>query len=136
MTARDLKSNAVPLHLLIGSVYTSPANSATLDLGQYNGGAILQVQVAAIATASCTFKIQHSDDDSAYTDAGYSWTEGIGNPNTTRFLFVSPSKLKRYIHIRLVPGAGTLTGGGITALGFRYHNGELPSSTFVIDTGV
>lgn len=135
MKHHDLQSVATPFHLLVGSSYTSSTNSASFNLAAFGGGAIVAFNVLSNASDTCVVTLAHSNDDTTFTGTSYTWTEPVGTPSTTRFFYIHPHKVGPFVRFNVNPG-GTLTGGSLTAVALTRTNGELPATTYAIDTGV
>lgn len=137
MPANDIKSSATPFHLFTGGIYSPPAkNSAAIDLAQYSGGAVLGISVNAVTTNPCVITVEDSDDNATFAATSYTFTEPVGTPSTTRWIFVHPAKVRQYVRISFLPGGtNQYTGGQVTAFAFKHHNGIGDSITYSVDTG-
>ena len=132
---KEIKSYATPFHLNQGGVYAAARNSSGLDIAPFSAGIVLFCSINQLATAPGTIRVQDSEDGVTYANTDFSFVEPIGSPNTTRYFFVHPNRVRRFIRVRFDGGGGVLTGMHVNALGFRKHNGVLTDVTYSIDTG-
>ena len=79
--------------------------------------------------------VQDSEEGSSFTNTSLTFNEAVGTPDTTRFIFVHPNKVRRFVRLRVDTNGGTLTGGGVTAVALTPSNGVLPSVTYTLDSG-
>jgi len=134
MTAQNLKDHCVPIFLKAGSIYSTAQLTNGFDLAPFAGGAVIIVNILAIATASCTYIVQDSDDGVTYTSTDYTTVQEVTAVPYSFRMFLHPAKLRRFVRLRFVP-SGSVSGGGVDAVGFGPHTGIIPAGLYDIDTG-
>lgn len=101
-------------------------NTSTIDLGAtsaYNQGegVAVQIEVPAMSaytdsSKSITLKVQHSSDDSSYSDLGITDTiPGVASTGTSAYVrqFRLPPDCKRYLQLNIAAASG---GADVTAI--------------------
>ena len=128
----DRKEDIQALHILNGTLYATATASAAIDMARHDQ-CLIGLSITAVATATASFIVQDSADGVTWTNTSYSFSEGAGAVNTTRWIFVREQDVRRYIRVRVSPGAsGTATLSGAAVL---LGSTQPPAATtFSIDT--
>ena len=136
MPENDLFSNVLPSHLKAGSIYNTAQTTGSVDMSLFTAGVLLIANILSVVSDTCSFVLQHSDDDSNWEATEYSWTEPVTAAAHSTYAFVHPNKVKRYIRLRFVPN-GTVNGASVNAVGLTLHSGVKPATaTYGINTGI
>jgi hypothetical protein len=111
MSLRDLFSSLLAVTSLVPAVRTSVSANG-VDTRGYDSAAVV-IHAGAVTDGSFAFKLQESDDNSAFTDVAAADVDGTlptittGNPNTVHLVGYRGSK-------RYIKPAATVTGSPAT----------------------
>ena len=111
----DRKQDIQGLHILNGTVYAVATASTAIDMAKHDQ-VLIALSITSIGTSTATFIVQDSADNVSFTNTSYTFTEAAGTVNNTRWVFVRASDVRRYVRIRVAPGASgsaTLSGAAI-----------------------
>ena len=104
--------------LLATTTITATGNQAGVDIRDFDG----EIQVVLMGTAAgvgsdLTFRIEESEDNSAFTAATGGGFTAIGNAAAKQVITLNASDLKRYIRLSCTAETGTAS-SSVTCIGY------------------
>lgn len=114
----QLNSVAV-LKLAAAAAVTATGNGSAVDLLAYDGNMTLTLNSAAGNNANVTLdvKIQHSSDNSNWSDSGVAFTQVTNAAASFQNLYVTCEQFKRYIRVvDTVAGTSPSVARSVTAV--------------------
>jgi len=98
---------------LANAIVAATAAQTGVDVSDYKGNACLHGRITTGLTSTngdstCDVKLQHSDDDSTYSDVGaaYAFTQADESAGTTEEITVDMGILKKYVRAYVTVGGG------------------------------
>lgn len=128
----DRKEDIQPTHVLNGTLYAAATATSSIDMARFSQ-AVFFLSISAVATSTATFIVQDSGDGVTFTNTAYTFTQAAGVVNDTKFIFIREEDVRRYVRVRVAPGAsGSVT---LSACAIRIGATQPPPAvTYSIDT--
>ena len=94
-------NSVAALKLAVAAAVTASGNGSSVDLLAYDGNMTLTLNSAATNGANVTLdvKIQHSSDNSTWSDSGVAFSQVTNAAASFQNLYVTSEQFKRYIRV-------------------------------------
>lgn len=115
-------SLTTPIRLAIAARLTASANGAGVDVSSLTGKCMLLLNASATEGAGMTLdlKIQHSDDNAVFTDAGVAFTQVTNAGPSFQLIEMDVDGFKKYIRVvDTLAGASPAVTRGVELIGKR-----------------